>query len=261
LSDLQRGFTAAASFAVATFEAVRIAAESFAEVRGFIRDMDRDSRSFTVGHAGDPVTLYVGPNTEISLNDRPASFEDLRVGFRVLASYIEATNLALRVAASSHGEVTGHIRNIDGSDITITPLVDGPAVELHVTNLTAISVGGVRATLEDLREGMSVHATFDLATHEAFTIEARPLDGSEDCTLHRIRGVIGAVDPNGTVTIDPASGDVRVTLNVTPRTEIEVNGREARLSDLRPGMRVEASFCRQTLNAKHIAATSPTRER
>jgi hypothetical protein len=45
-----------------------------------------------------------------------------------------------------------------------------------------------------------------------------------------------------------------VTLNVIDRTEITVNGRPGRLSDLSAGMKVEAIFCRGTLVAKSITA-------
>ena len=258
LNELQPGFTVAATYVRSSHEAVRVAAESFAEVRGLIRDIDREGRSFTVATTAEPVTLHVGPNTQISLNDRPAGFDDLRVGFRVVATYIESTGLALRVAAHSAAEITGHIREVDTATgtVAITPLVEGPGVELHVTSSTEITVGGERSTIENLRAGMSVHATFNAATHDALTIAARPLDG-EDCTLLRVLGVVAAVDPSaGTLTIDPSSGDARVTLNITSRTEIEVDGREARLSDLTPGMRVEASFCRETLNARHVSAST-----
>lgn len=260
LDDLSRGFSAGASYDPRSFEAARITAEGFAEVRGVIRDIGFTEHTLTIAPSsgGATVTLNIGPNTPISLNDRPATLEDLRRGYEVLASYVESTLLAIRIAANSLGEVTGHIREVDvaSATVVITPLVDGPAVELQVTHQTVITIGGEPATLERLRPGMAARAVFNIVSTEALLIEARPLD-SDQCTEVRVAGRISNVNLGGsTVTIDPSDSSAaeRVTLNVVERTEITINGRPARLSDLREGMRASAVFCRETLVAKSIAA-------
>ena len=82
LDDLSRGFSAGASYNPDNFEAARIAAEGFAELRGVIRDVGFVLHTLTVepSTGGPAITLNVGPNTPISLNDRPATLEDLRRG-------------------------------------------------------------------------------------------------------------------------------------------------------------------------------------
>lgn len=260
LDDLRRGFSAGAAYNPDNFEAVRIAAESFAEVRGIVRDVGVILNTLTIApsNGGPAITLNVGPATTISLNGRPATLEDLRRGYRVIAAYVESTLLAVRIAAESLGEVTGHIRAVDPSTATvvIAPLVDGPAVELHVVHSTVITIGGEPATFDRLRVGMGARAVFNIVSFEALLIEARPLDG-DVCTELRVVGRIAEVSlHSSTVTIvpnDPALGD-RLTLNVVERTEITLNGDPARLSDLRAGMRAAAVFCRETLVAKSIAA-------
>jgi len=260
LEDLKRGFSAGASYNPQNFEALRIAAEGFAEVRGVVRDVGVVAHTLTIApSSGDPdITLHVGPDTPISLNGRPATLEDLRRGYRVIAAYVEATLLAIRIAAESLGEVTGHIRAVDvpSATVVITPLVDGPPVELHVVNSTVITIGGEPAPLERLRPGMGARAIFNIVSFEALLIEARPLV-DDPCTELRVAGRILNVSlHSSTVTIAPndaAFGD-RLTLNVVDRTEITINGVPARLSDLREGMRAEAVFCRETLVAKSIAA-------
>jgi hypothetical protein len=260
LDDLSRGFSAGASYNPDNFEAARIAAEGFAELRGVIRDVGFVLHTLTVepSTGGPAITLNVGPNTPISLNDRPATLEDLRRGYRVIAAYVESTLQAVRIAAHSLDEVSGHIMAVDvsASTVVITPLVDGSAVELNVGHSTVITIGGEPAALERLRPGMAVRAVFNIVSFEALLIEARPLV-SDECTEVRIAGKIADVSlHSSTVTIDPsdpASGE-RVTLNVVERTEITINGRPARLSDLRVGMRAAAVFCRGTLVAKSIAA-------
>jgi Cu/Ag efflux protein CusF len=260
LDDLKRGFSAGASYNPRTFEAARIAAEGFAEIRGVIRDIGFVEHTLTIAPSdgGRAVTLHVGPDTPISLNGRPATLEDLRRGYHVIASYVESTLQALRIAAESLGEVVGHIRAVDvaAATVVITPLVDGPAVELHVVHSTVITIGGQPASLERLRPGMAARAVFNIVSFEALLIEARPLEDDE-CTELRVAGRIANVNlDRSTVTIDPsdtASGE-RVILNVVERTEITINGRPASLSDLREGIRAAAIFCRETLVAKSIAA-------
>src|SRR5262245_59910644 len=259
LDELKRGFSAGASYRPQSFEAARIAAESFPSVRGVIRNVNLVDHTITIQTANGAgrLTLGVGPDTPISLNDRPASLEDLRRGYRVLAVYVEATLQAIRIVASSLGEVAGHIRVVDvpAALVVITPLVDGPAVELHVLNSTVITIGGERAPLARLQPGMAARAVYDIVSFNAVLIEARPLE--DQCTELRVRGRIAEVNLHAsTVTINP--GDTtfgeRLTLNVLERTEITINGRPARLSELSAGMRAVAVFCRESLIAKSIAA-------
>ena len=207
---------------------------------------------------GPAVTLNVGPGTPISLNGRPATLEDLRRGYGVIASYVESTLEAVRIAANSLGEVSGHIRTVDVSSATvvITPLVDGPAVELNVVHSTVITIGGDPASLDRLRPGMEARAVFNIVSFEAALIDARPLAGDQ-CTELTLTGKLANVSlHSSSVTIDPSdpAAGGRVTLNVVDRTRITVNGRPARLSDLSEGMKVTAIFCRETLVAKSIAA-------
>jgi len=263
LDDLARGFTAAASYNPTTLDAARVNAESLREVRGTVRDVGVVQQTLTIAPAsGEPaITLTVSPGTPISLNDRPATLADLRRGYLVVASFVATTHAAVRIAATSIAEVAGHIRLVDLSTATvvITPLVDGAPVELQVIHSTVITIGGDPASIDQLRAGMAVHAVYHITTFEALAIAARPLDGSEPCTLRRVTGTIANVSlHSATVTIAPNDGGDRVTLNVVPRTEITINDRPARLDDLREGMRVRAQFCRESLIAKTIAARAPT---
>jgi hypothetical protein len=93
---------------------VRIAAEGFAEVRGIVRDVGVVAHTLTIDPStGEPaITLNIGPDTPISLNGRPATLEDLRRGYRVIAAYVEST---LRRAHNRRvaWRVTGHIRSVD----------------------------------------------------------------------------------------------------------------------------------------------------
>lgn len=179
LDDLKRGFTAGALLNPNTFDALRVDAQSFPEIRGVIRSVSVEHHTLTIEPStGEPaVTLLVGPSTSISLNDRPARLEDLEPGFRVVAAYVEASLEALRVSAHSLGEVVGHIRDVDlaTATVAITPLDSSGAVVLHVIHSTVITIGGEPGTLDRLQPGMGVRAVFNVVTFDAALIDARPL--------------------------------------------------------------------------------------
>jgi biopolymer transport protein ExbD len=257
LDDLQRGFSAGAAYNPNHNEALRINAEGFAEIRGVISAVDVQQSTFTVAVGERRVTLTVTPNTQIALNGRPATLEDLMRGYRVVASYIAANFVALRVAAESLAEIAGHIRLIEGTTLTIAPLVEGEPVRLFITHNTEITINGQPATFDRLQVGMAVRAVYDVAALTAIRVAAESDTGQ--CTALRVRGVIVRLDfENRRIALDPREGDSPVILNVLERTEITINERPARFTDLQVGMRVAAGFCRETLNATAIAARSAT---
>jgi len=258
LADLTRGFSAGAMYNPESMDAVRVQAESFSEVRGIVRDVGAATLTIATGEGDRSLTLNVAAGTPISLNDRPATLEDLRRGFEVVASYVAASLQAVLIAATSRGEVQGLIRavDVDSATVTISPLVEGAAVQVHVTDSTLITVDGERAGLGRLQPGMPAQVVFNVSSFEAFSIAARS-DGGTECTPVGVAGSIARVDVEGShLVIHPAEGVNEVTLNVTNRTEISLNGRAVRLADLRVGMRVEARFCRENQNATVIAAHS-----
>jgi hypothetical protein len=197
----------------------------------------------------------VAPYTQISLNGRPAALSDLRRGYQVGASYFPSSLVAARIAADSLAEVAGHIRAIEGTVVTITPLVEGDPVQLFISHNTEITINGRPASYDQLRVGMAVRAVYDIASLVASRIAAES-SGGDECTLVSLAGTIRSVG-DGSITVNPAESDVALTLSVTERTEITLNGSPARLSDLVSGMRVEVRFCRNTLTATVIAARRP----
>jgi biopolymer transport protein ExbD len=264
LGDLNPGFSVGAQYNPEGMLAVRVQAESASEVRGVIREVNVPESTLTIatGDGDRSLTLSVLHGTPITLNDRPASLEDLRRGFQVVASYVPRTMIAVRIAATSLAELQGLIRAVDpdAGTVTIAPLVEGPAVQVHVTDSTVITLNGQRAELESLQPGMAARVVFHVGTFEAVSIAARS-DGGSECTVVSVAGAILRVDvEGGHVVLDPLEGDGEVTLNVTNRTEITLNGQPARLSELRPGMYAAARFCRENHNATAIAARSEPSE-
>lgn len=254
LDDLQRGFTASALYNTNTLEALRIVAEGLAEIRGVVRDVGVQSLTIDAGERS--LTLTVTASTSITLNGRPARLDDLRRGYRVVASYFAASLVAARIHAESLASVSGHIRAIEGSTLFIEPLVEGEVVHLFQSHTTEITINGEAASFDRLEVGMQVRAVYDITSFLAVSIAAQSRGGSGggDCTLTGIAGSISGVGNDG-ITVDPTSGNAAVRLLVDERTRITLNGAPARLSDLQAGMRVEARFCRNNQVATTIAAT------
>ena len=253
LGDLARGFLAGALYNAATLEALRIAAEGLAEVRGVVRDVGQDTLTVAAGER--TLTLHIAPYTAIALNGRPATLADLRRGYRVVASYFPTSLVAARINADSLAEVAGHIRAIDGTTLFIAPLVEGEVVHLFISHTTEITIDGEPASFERLQVGMAVRAVYDISSFLALRVTARDGDG-DDCTLAAIAGTIGRVGDAG-ITVNPTVGSAPVPLFVGARTRITLNGEAARLADLQTGMRVEARFCRESSVATVIVARRP----
>ncbi len=138
--------------------------------------------------------------------------------------------------------------------ITITP-TDGEApVTVTVDSSTFIEVGGEPATLADLQVGQTAEAEFDPVTLIAFSIQVDIPDTEDE---GEISGTVAAVDVNaGTLTITPTGGGTNVVLKVTAATEIEVNGENATLADVKVDMPVKAEFDTTTLVATEVKAGS-----
>ncbi len=257
LAEMASGFGVVAVRHESSTEAMSVSAESLAEVRGVIQEVNTEARTVTIDPLeGDSnVTLNVVEGTAISLNRRPASLSDLARGFHVRASFDPATHNARRIDSASLLEILGQIRavNLESAKVTIAPLGDAPAVELQVVHSTVITINGEPAALDRLQPGMPAHAVYNLASLVADRIDARA-EGGSDCTVAGISGEIKNVNVEAkTLTTDPQEGE-EVTLNITERTEITLNGRPARLTELLPRMRVGARFCRETKNALAVAA-------
>jgi hypothetical protein len=253
LEDLARGFLVGALYNDTNFEALRIAAEGLAEVRGIVRDVGVAQGTLTIAVGEHTLTLFVAPYTTISLNGRPATLEDLARGYQVAASYYPSSQVAARIAADSLAEIAGHIRQLEGTLITITPLVEGNPVQLFISHNTEITINGRPASYDQLRVGMAVRAAYNIVSLIAVRIAAE--GGGDECVLASVAGRISRLADNG-LAIDPRDGTPPVRLGVNERTEVTLNGRPARMSDLAVGMGAEVRFCRNTLTATVIAAQS-----
>jgi len=273
LQELTPGMKAGARFCRETLNALGVQASDHRDectvvgVEGAIARVSVEESKLVINPArgGEPVTLEVTARTEITLDGHEARLGDLRPGMRVAARFCRETMMALGVAAQSGGgectvvSVSGEIARVSTEEgkLVIDPR-EGEPLTLNVTERTEIVLNGRPARLADLQPGMKVSARFCRESLNALAIVATSDSGGE-CTVVGVQGEIARVSAEeGKLAIAPLGGGEVVTLNVTDRTEIALNDRPARLSDLQPGMKVASRFCRESLNALAVAAFSPT---
>ena len=152
-------------------------------------------------------------------------------------------------------EVTGVMEEVDpdGSLVFASPL-EGPSVELNVTDETEISVFGRAARIQNLKIGHQIEAIHDPGTGQAMSIDVFFPSLRQDLISSlllqaqdtQISGVIIQADASSLV-IRLASGEI-VDLTVTPDTAIKVEGEPVSLSGLYRVLPVTAVYDPATTN-------------
>jgi hypothetical protein len=152
------------------------------EVQGVISVIVGSSITITPSDGSVAVTITVGAETLIEVNDAPGTLTDLQAGQTVEAEYDPTTLAAFSISTSSEtedAEVEGTVFSVDttAGTVTITPQGAGANITLVVNAATEMEVNGDGGTLGDLQVGMPIKAEYDAATLVAAQIEA---GGSDD---------------------------------------------------------------------------------
>ena len=251
LRDLRPGDSAEASYDTDTMLAFAIVARgedppSEARVEGVIESVDEDASTLTIQpREGRAVTLQVTPNTQITLDGRPARLADLRRGFLASALYDTSNFAALRIAAEGLGEIRGRVRDV-GSD-TLTVVAGDTSLTLVIAAYTSITLNGRPATLADLRRGYRVVASYFQSSQVAARVQAE--------SLAEVAGHIRAIDGRMLFITPLVEGEV-VQLFISQQTEITINGEPAAFERLQVGMPVRAVYDIASFLALQVAAQS-----
>ena len=222
---------------------------------------------FVVQGRTERVVLRVTDTTRIRVNGVAATLRALRAGMVV---EVEATAEGVALRVEAQGEVDtvappetktfhGTLEKLDAvSGAILIRRVEG-LEEFRVSTTTRISVNGAVATLAHLRVGMEVEVVV----------------GPEGGVLElRAKGDVEKPTPMPTPTPTPATVPVKGTLEavgaeqgtisvgglqlrVNSETRVLVNGSEATLGDLQPGMAVEVDVTSDGV-AVRIRAEAPT---
>lgn len=227
------------------------------EVHGLITAINGSQVTVTPDNGTPDVTINVTATTMIEINGQDATLGDLGVNMEIEARYDPSTLDAFSIEADTDGEADdGHIQgvvaavDVGAGKLTVTPNGGGAGVTLNVDSSTEIEVNDASAALADVQVGMPIEAEYDTATMLAREIKAG--SGDDNQQDQELEGTVASIDTGAsTITITPKSGP-NVTLNVTPETEIEVNGEDATLADVQSSQSVRAEYDPATMNALEL---------
>ncbi|TAH49958.1 MAG: hypothetical protein EYC68_15405 [Chloroflexota bacterium] len=197
LGDLAVGMQVEADYDPTTMNAFDIEADSDgddddAHVIGTVSAVDAAAGTITIAPTnGGSVTLTVKSSTEIEVNDKHASLEDVQVGMPVKAEYDSMTLIATEIEAGSDDdnddddgdhELKGTVAavNVAAQTVTITPNSGGSDVTLNVTAGTEIEINDEDATLAEITVGAEIKAEYDPATLNAHELEIGDDDHDDD---------------------------------------------------------------------------------
>lgn len=268
LTDLALGMQVETHFDPVTFDAFSIETDSAGEsddahVTGTVAALDLVAGSVTITPTtGTDVPVSIDAATEIQVNDRAGTLEDMTVGMPIRAEFDMTTLVAKEINAgaddydSQDEHVEGTVAGVDevNATVTITPNGGGADVTLNVTTETDIEVNGVNASLVSITVGLPVGAEYDPTNNNAFEIEAGTDDGGGSGGEEEgVDGTVSAVDTtNSKITITPDGGGSDIVLIVTNGTEIEVNDAPGTLADIQTGDTIRAKYIGATLEATEI---------
>lgn len=193
LDDLQVGDRVTALYDPETFLAAEIAArgeeiDTLARVEGVISTVDTEAKTLTIQPIrdpdpaavsptteGEPVMLHVTPNTQITLDGRPARLDDLKRGFSAGAAFDRRTFEAARIADEGFAEVRGTVRDVGAvaHTLTIAPSSGDPAITLTVGPAVPISLNPMFSFLKLADSNLNFYSLLDLKLNaEMVTLSA-----------------------------------------------------------------------------------------
>lgn len=194
--------------------------------------------------SGRLATFEVEDDTKITLDGKRAGLEDLENGMEV--EVLAKSGAALEIAAKSAAytrEVQGTIYRIRNNQVRVK--VGNSNYDFVIDDNTLVYIDGERAKVEDLMADMPVVVRY--RDNVALRIVAESLEAE-------LEGVItGLSEKDGTITVKVGSS--YRTLSVNKNTEIKVNGKAARFSELAEGMAVKISYRADValkINAQHV---------
>lgn len=153
----------------------------------------------------------------------------------------------------------GKVVSVDAAKGTIVVAPkEGPQVTVTTDAKTKFTVGDKPATLADIKPDMGIRVSPGTGTAEdvrAFAAKPSPAPAPTSKPNNLLYGTVVSVDAaKGTVVIAPKQGE-QATVTTDAKTKIQVDGKEAKLDDVKAGMvlRVEPA----TGTAADVRAFTP----
>jgi RNA polymerase sigma factor (sigma-70 family) len=213
-----------------------------------------------------PQEFKIDSGTKVTVNGRPAKAADLKAGDKVVVVLKADDSAALSVAAgekrgdgdkprpdgerpAKYRQFGGRVVSVDANARTVTLAAKGDAGQPMVVKLTAdakVLVDGKEAKLADVPKGAP--AVFTLASAK----DGQPREASELVVSGpTFGGSVKQIDA-GSITVGNEKTD-RV-LKLSAATKVTIDGKAAKLADLKTGDRVQVTLSADETSALLIAA-------
>jgi hypothetical protein len=159
---------------------------------------------------------------------------------------------AAQIATAQVRAITATIDEIDAKKGLIAVKTDTDRGVLKVTDKTQIKKNGKMATIDDLEVGEVVQVAYSLQTRVITNMvvgKAAPVNQRD--VLVAILGRVAEVDvKKNTITVNRRADGEEFVLKVAPRSKLLDDGLRVKLSDIKKGQRVKATFLKRQ---KYIA--------
>ncbi len=216
-----------------------------------------DATTITLENEKNPRSLTITADTKVTVNGKDAKVADLKAGDKValVASADEKTVLSIASGVKDSGKPTktptfgGKIASVDATAKTVTVSIGKNDAIEETVKLTAdakIVVDGKDVKIADLPKGML--ATFTLVA----TKEGQPREATAVVVAGpTIDGAIKQVDATSITLTNVKAGDRTIKLLAT--TKVTINGKDAKVADLKAGDNVSVTIAADESGAVTIS--------
>jgi Cu/Ag efflux protein CusF len=251
-ADLRVGDRVEVRFNQQTGEATNIHIKLEVEAKGKIKTIDATAKTLALELPGNAtLTLKLVDGTKIEVNDRPATVANLSVGMVVEVKYNSRT-LELR---SIEGELKAELElTVDRVDTQASTIVghtdDNKSFTVKVTDRTRVDAKGGLSSIFGLQVGARIEVEINPLTGEALKIKL--IDKDKRREEAKARGTVINVDAAAKKLTVRLPDKSEITVTITNATELEVDGRDAVLADIKEGDAVKLEYDPQTMVALEV---------
>lgn len=251
-ADIRTGDPVEVRFDSRTGEAESIRVKLEVEAEGSIKAIDATAKTVTLALAGNAtLALKVVEGTKIEINDRPAALANLTDGMVVEVKYNSRTLELKSVEGELEAEFELTVKSVDPqARIIVGQTDDGISSTIKVTDRTKVEAKGHLSSIFGIQPGARITVEINPLTGEAIKIKLVDVEKRREEV--NIRGIISKVDTAAKKFTVRLPNKSEITVAVADATTLEVDGKDAKLADLKEGDQVKLEYEAQTMVALEV---------
>ena len=204
---------------------------ALSEISGTVTGYDPDSDLFNVNTRLGPKLFLVTDDTEVTLNNRTTTMNQLMTGDLVTVEYRFDTSVVYTVDATREERARGRIVTVTNNAITVRS--SGENLALRPDAQSRVELQGIPLQDRSVLNRLDAVGIYQPGSLLLLSLNASASDFS---------GRVGAVDSvNRTITV---TGKKSRTFSVNPVATVRRNGEFVTLANVQPGDRVRVAFAK-----------------